>query len=278
MIKSAIIKETLENRLGIRFSVETGALPDREFCKTRPTGLELGRGFYIQSDLKWRTLRSSLIFEEFSRPLTEHLGNTPFEIKTGFLDFIVATLSNAGNFNFSVRIDDQDFTKIDPTKQWHSFEFTVEQSPINIDVQHEEDYISDQQRILLEAILLLMDLELVEDFNDIETAGFPEGSLIKVEVNKYERNRLNREACLRVNGISCKVCGFDFEKTYGPLGKGFIHVHHITPVSKIGSEYIINPVKDLLPVCPNCHAMIHRKDPPLDPEYLKNLLFERKAY
>ena len=50
----------------------------------------------------------------------------------------------------------------------------------------------------------------------------------------------------------------DFENMYGELGKGFIHVHHIVPISMIGKEYKIDPIKDLVPVCPNCHAMLHR--------------------
>ena len=55
---------------------------------------------------------------------------------------------------------------------------------------------------------------------------------------------------------------FDFEQTYGEIGKGFIHVHHLTPVSSIGKEYRLNPQTDLVPVCPNCHNMLHRKEPP----------------
>ena len=55
------------------------------------------------------------------------------------------------------------------------------------------------------------------------------------------------------------ICGFDFEKTYGEIGKGFIHVHHIVPVSEIGESYRVDYEKDLIPVCPNCHAMLHRK-------------------
>lgn len=60
------------------------------------------------------------------------------------------------------------------------------------------------------------------------------------------------------HGTACAVCGIDFEKVYGELGKGFIHVHHTVPIHTIGEEYTINPGKDLIPVCPNCHAMLHR--------------------
>lgn len=52
----------------------------------------------------------------------------------------------------------------------------------------------------------------------------------------------------------------NFEKFYGKLGKHFIHVHHIIPLKDINEEYIVNPIKDLIPVCPNCHAMLHTKN------------------
>jgi 5-methylcytosine-specific restriction protein A len=81
-----------------------------------------------------------------------------------------------------------------------------------------------------------------------------------------------REDCLKLFGYDCSVCGMNFEERYGVIGKQFIEVHHIDPVaSKIG-EYQIVPKKDLIPVCPNCHRMIHRKTPPLSVEELKSLI------
>jgi 5-methylcytosine-specific restriction protein A len=83
-----------------------------------------------------------------------------------------------------------------------------------------------------------------------------------ITVNTYERNSKARELCVKHWKAICSVCDFDFEKTYGELGKGFIHVHHLIPVSQIGKTYEVDPVKDLRPVCPNCHAMLHKKSPP----------------
>ena len=91
---------------------------------------------------------------------------------------------------------------------------------------------------------------------------YTEGEVHEVVLNRYERSREARDACIAVKGCRCIVCGFDFEQTYGEIGKGFIHVHHLTPVSSIGKEYRLNPQTDLVPVCPNCHNMLHRKEPP----------------
>lgn len=99
-----------------------------------------------------------------------------------------------------------------------------------------------------------------------------EGALVTVKANKYERNQKARRECVAKKGYQCLVCGRDFEATYGEMGKGFIHVHHLTPISSIGKEYKLNVETDLVPVCPNCHYMLHRKDPPYTIEELKERL------
>lgn len=77
--------------------------------------------------------------------------------------------------------------------------------------------------------------------------------------HKYERNNRARQRCLETHGYNCKVCDFNFEDVFGEIGKEFIHVHHVKPISEIKSEYVIDPINDLIPVCPNCHAMLHSK-------------------
>ena len=88
--------------------------------------------------------------------------------------------------------------------------------------------------------------------------GSYEGSLKQIVVNRYERSSIARSKCIEYNGLNCAVCGMNFEKVYGEIGKGFIHVHHIVPLNIIGKEYVVDYKNDLIPVCPNCHAMLHR--------------------
>lgn len=95
-----------------------------------------------------------------------------------------------------------------------------------------------------------------------------EGAVIQDEhCTGYERNREAREACIRYfrslhhGHIVCECCGFDFEKAYGEMGKDFIEVHHRNPISQSGGEHAIDPKKDLVPLCSNCHSMIHRLAP-----------------
>ncbi len=99
-----------------------------------------------------------------------------------------------------------------------------------------------------------------------------EGAKRTITVNAYERNSKARQLCIKHYGTTCIICGFNFEKKFGEHGKGFIHVHHLTPLADIGEHYEIDPIKDLRPVCPNCHSMLHRDEPPLTIEELKTML------
>lgn len=88
---------------------------------------------------------------------------------------------------------------------------------------------------------------------------YMEGAQKTILQNKYERNPKARARCIAVHGSACKVCGFDFGIAFGEEFSGKIEVHHIKPISEIGGEYVVDPVRDLVPVCPNCHMMLHSK-------------------
>lgn len=104
--------------------------------------------------------------------------------------------------------------------------------------------------------------------NDITDSLYPEeilnyeelyeGTGRKIIVNSYERNSIARKKCIEYHGTNCIVCDFKFRDIYGKFAEDFIHVHHIVPLSEINKEYIIDYKRDLVPVCPNCHAMLHR--------------------
>lgn len=105
--------------------------------------------------------------------------------------------------------------------------------------------------------------------------GRREGKPNTVKVNRYERSAKNRAACIRKWGYQCKVCGFDFAETYGELGLNYIHVHHLEELSRMGGSRPVDPVKDMRPVCANCHAMLHRESPALSINQLKRRLQDR---
>ena len=104
---------------------------------------------------------------------------------------------------------------------------------------------------------------------------YKEGATKTVTINAYERNQDAREKCLQYRGYECSVCSFNFEDFYGAIGKNYIHVHHIVPLAEIKVEYELDPTNDLVPICPNCHAMIHKTRETLTIEQLKQYLAEK---
>ncbi len=105
---------------------------------------------------------------------------------------------------------------------------------------------------------------------------FSEGALSRITVNAYERSQAAREACIRHHGAVCAVCSFNFGAVYGSIGEGLIHVHHVVPLKDIGEEYKVDPIRDLVPVCPNCHAIIHRTSDAMSVATLKEHLAAAK--
>lgn len=103
-------------------------------------------------------------------------------------------------------------------------------------------------------------------------APLVEGASFTVRVNAFERNPVARQKCINHYGARCTICGFNFGTAYGNAADGYIHVHHLQPLASIGEEYVIDPIKDLRPVCANCHAVIHMRQPPYSIEEVKTML------
>ena len=117
--------------------------------------------------------------------------------------------------------------------------------------------------------------QLPEEIDDEDITTVSEGARRTVQVNVYERDPNARRKCIAKWGVKCSVCSFDFGERYGALGEGFIHVHHLNPLGEIGEQYELNPIADLRPVCPNCHAMLHRKRPAMSIEELKETVNQK---
>lgn len=135
----------------------------------------------------------------------------------------------------------------------------------HIDYYEEKSGASvNKRRDIYDKFLKLLDkkTELTVYADEVdENIKYAEGKTKTVIVNSYERNTVARQKCIEHYGVVCQICGFDFEKVYGDIGKDFIHVHHKVDIATIGNEYSIDPINDLIPVCPNCHSMLHKKKP-----------------
>lgn len=104
-----------------------------------------------------------------------------------------------------------------------------------------------------------------------------EGTCRTVQINAYERDPEARRRCIAAHGTRCCVCGFSFGAVYGPVVDGLIHVHHLRPLSEVGEAHIVDPVVDLRPVCPNCHAVLHHRGPPFSIEEVRTFLQQQQT-
>lgn len=103
--------------------------------------------------------------------------------------------------------------------------------------------------------------------------SFVEGAMVQQTVDRRERNGQARQDCIDKKGCKCIVCGFDFEAVYGPVGRNYIEVHHLKPISQTDDEHEVT-ADDLVPLCANCHAMAHRRSPePFSPEELHRMIY-----
>ena len=126
--------------------------------------------------------------------------------------------------------------------------------------------VIDMKRHLVKPSKLLYQMRLNQKVQTCRRSNY------SISVNRYERNRKAKNECIKYYGSSCYVCGFNFGVQYGPIGEGKIHVHHLIPLSEIKKEYVIDPIKDLRPVCPNCHLIIHSKKEPFSIDEVKEML------
>lgn len=113
-----------------------------------------------------------------------------------------------------------------------------------------------------------------------ETAmRFEEGGIQRSLATRYERDRAARDACIAHHGARCHICQFEFQTAFGNTMAGFIHVHHVNPLSdrqRTGRE-TTDPIKDMVPLCPNCHAVVHHKKDPLPVEEVRQLWQRQRA-
>ncbi|MBX3634449.1 MAG: HNH endonuclease [Rubrivivax sp.] len=109
----------------------------------------------------------------------------------------------------------------------------------------------------------------------LPSGGWVEGGRLVRDITEYERSAAARAKCLEHYGATCVACGFSAGAVYGELVGQIVHVHHLRPLSEIGDRYAVDPVRDLRPVCPNCHAAIHARVPPFSIDEVRSMLNAR---
>ena len=210
--------------------------------------------------------------DTYSLPFVSCMGRAEEEDKLTFVSYARLFEERRAKVNFQINHIPASLTDYSCwPNSWTHVALRISKSPVSAgDIEH-ESVILDWGIPMMGMILSLANVVPLEPEVVLESPQ-AEGAVKKTLTTKYERSPINRTLCLAAKGYSCSVCGMNFQQTYGELGREFIHVHHAVPVSKMGGNYMVDPLKELFPVCPNCHAMLHRTDPPMTIEELRALL------
>ena len=134
------------------------------------------------------------------------------------------------------------------------------------------------ERLAIDAILGPGLVEVAEaSFLDITTQielliGSSEGrQVLRAHLARERDPRLILAFKNGLRDFRCSVCGFDFARAYGPIGAGFIEAHHVEPIGLREGEALTS-IADLIPVCSNCHSMLHRQVPTLTADELSGMM------
>ncbi|MRL70016.1 HNH endonuclease [Brevundimonas sp. SPF441] len=242
----------------------------------RPLDVHGNEGFSIVLEVAWRSIELSFRPGPFAGPLIGQMGGAGPEARLAFRRLADDIRSRGGVVTLVVNGDVQ--TAGDDAswpETWRQLDLRVRRSPAVVNTEDHPDNDAEVEAWAVRFTGLLLSLVPVERLDDAATSvpeGLPEGASVRVEVNRYERSRTNRANCLALHGCQCKACDLDLGDKYGPAGEGFIHVHHVVPVSKLGAGYIVDPLTDLVPLCPNCHGIAHRTDPPASVAAIRAML------
>lgn len=268
------IRQVIHNRFGLPFEVEPGENSEGQFIDFIPDDVPHTTGFRVRTVLLWRGIKCEFVPGDYSANLLNEMGKSSSDKKETFEQIVEKLRSEKGEFQVSINGHKQEITNIEEwPREWEQLDFKCTFRPIHINHDNDEDI----QRVITKYtglfMSLLMSLLPIEEIERGElVVGKAEGKKKTEEVTRYERNPVNRAMCLSIKGDTCEACGFNFQEVYGDLGDGFIHVHHKIPVSEMPENYQVDPVNDLVPVCPNCHAMLHQETPPISINELENIL------
>jgi 5-methylcytosine-specific restriction protein A len=270
----------LVNRYGLDLTGTAGTGADGPFVEFRPGDLHPNEAFVIRVTVGWRSVDAQFSLGQWAASLMTEMGGADQAKLATFAGLSKALTSAGGKITLSINGVARD--ALDPAlwpKNWSQMHLSVQYGPLVLDSNDRaavERVVVQWGGGLLGLVAALLPLDEVETGPEPESQSLPEGAKTRIEVNRYERSRLNRALSVAIHGYRCAVCEFDFFEQYGELGRDFIHIHHVIAVSKMGLGYVPNPACDLVPLCPNCHAMVHRNDPPLTLEELRAIVIRQK--
>ena len=267
---------SLTTRFGVPFEATVKQSVEGTVFEIRPAGVSGLDGFAVLTTVGWQSVQSRVQFGSFAAGLMASTAKAEEARRSEFQSF--SRLARDAGAEIKLLLDDAPVDDTSPDL-WpdssHKLALSLVRAPVDTADGSPSQALALADRwslMMVGMIVSLLPLEATGTGRDPATLGLPEGAVTRAVVNRYERSPVNRALCLEANGTVCRVCGFDFGKTYGLLGRGFIEVHHVLPVSRMAHDYVVDPVVDLVPLCSNCHSMAHRREEPFTVEELMKML------
>lgn len=272
-----LLRGRLEASFGLSMTSGILYIDGGNFPIIRLDGIEAGSGFCIVVARTHRQVEASFKADNFAGGFLRRMGEADQSAIKTFNTLVSQARKNSAQVYIAINgnaIDDLP----EPRDLWRRFELDVSKRISSVATN--QNVVADLALSItshcLSLILTLLGVDSRDETILFTKSELPEGALIRIEVNRYERSPANRAACIAHYGAACQICKNKFSDIYGDLGKEYIEVHHKTPISKMGGEYFIDPINDLIPVCSNCHSMLHRRNPPLEPEELMKIINQLK--
>ena len=265
MLLSQQLKNLIEKRFGIKFDVSSNISNNIEEYDIIPS--DSNNNYFNIKTIIRNDSRLTIICEpsKYGAKFVKLLSQSSYEQRTIFTNYWEQLEKK---FKVEIKINENTVSKEQFLNfyNWKKFYIRIT-TPMFYDSEKEnkKDVVCKYIYIILAMIFSLLDINVI---------GYEEGKAISEKHLRYERNPINRELCLLAKGHKCSICGFLFEDKYGQIGNEFIEVHHVKPVSMMDEDYIVDPINDLVPLCSNCHSMIHKKNPPFSPIELKKIICE----
>lgn len=272
------MNHTVENALAQLGSVTTLLLEPCTISQAgiagtgaRLAGIEAGRGLVIALSRTMTSAAATVMPEESAGALVRQLGRWAQDNPDAWRSAVEEIGTQDVALTITVNHEILDDPREPPSGLWRAFGI---ECWARIPARTANEIARSLVTVASPALALALN-GLVEQDDGLELPSFdslPEGAVITVKVNRYERNPINRLRCISHYGVECWVCGLDFGEQYGPAAAGFIEVHHRIPVSAMGPGYLVDPIRDLVPLCSNCHSVAHRRNPPYPPSEIRELL------
>jgi hypothetical protein len=226
---------------------------NRDSATIRDNQIPQGQGYLVTVEPVIAGYRATIRFEDFALPLFKHVES---RLEQGNMSIRQVFEANK---DLALRIVRQSVE-------------TLYQVPDVVDdgLWVEIEVRNSDQSFCFDRFLDVL-VSILVDLFPYELEGELEGDRNEHLMDVTERNLWNRSICLAFHGYDCNACGTNMQYKYGAVAYQFIHVHHLVPLSVRGRG-VTDPVKEMIPLCPNCHAIAHLRNPPYSVAELRGML------